>query len=68
MKIFLKSCHKLYHIIFILKVINSLSKDRITYLDILDVNKEINDIDFSEFKNLKKKWIFKIYEIIQFQN
>ena len=49
-----ENCPKLNHVITNSKFLNCLPKEQISYLDILNRNKSINNVDFSEFKNLKK--------------
>jgi hypothetical protein len=49
-----ENCPKLNHFIGNSKFLNCLPKEQITYLDILNQNNSINDVGFSEFKNLKK--------------
>ena len=49
-----ENCPKLNHIQCNSKFLNSLPKEQITYLDILNRNKTIEDAEFSKFKNLKK--------------
>ena len=49
-----ENCPKLNHVITNSKFLNCLPKNQISYLDILNRNKSIENIDFSDFKNLKK--------------
>ena len=49
-----ENCPKLTHILANTKFLDCLPKEQINYLDILNQDNSINNVDFSEFKNLKK--------------
>ena len=49
-----ENCPKLNHFIGNSKFLDCLPKEQITYLDILNQDNTLNNVDFSDFKNLKK--------------